>query len=64
MPAGVVWHQPGPDGQEPDVGPNGKMAVTEVTFDRPGAASPFGEDKEFPLPPDAVNYQHPSGGDE
>jgi succinate dehydrogenase / fumarate reductase iron-sulfur subunit len=61
VPDGVIWHQPERGGQEASVGPDGKMAVTEVTFDRPGAASPFGEDLEFPLPPDSINYQHPAG---
>jgi len=61
VPAGVTWHSPEAAGQEPPVGPDGKMAVSEVTFDRPGAASPFGEDQEFPMPPNSVNYQHPTG---
>ena len=41
------------------LGPDGKMAVTEVTFDRAGAASPFGEDVSFPLPHGVINYDHP-----
>ncbi len=61
VPAGVIWAAPDPHAREPELMANGKMAVTEVTFDRPGAASPFGEDREFPLPPESVNYQHPTG---
>jgi succinate dehydrogenase / fumarate reductase iron-sulfur subunit len=41
-----------------EVGEDGKMAVSEVAFDRPGAASPFGENVTFPLPPSDLNYQH------
>jgi len=36
------------------------MPVTESTYDRAGAASPFGEDVTFPLPTTDLNYQHPS----
>jgi succinate dehydrogenase / fumarate reductase iron-sulfur subunit len=34
------------------------MPVSEITFDRPGAASPFGDNVSFPLP--TTNYQHPA----
>ena len=40
------------------------MPVTEITFDRAGAASPFGDNITFPLPPADLTYQHPSEGDE
>ena len=35
------------------------MPVSEVLFDRPGAASPFGDNVEFPLPADSLPYEHP-----
>jgi succinate dehydrogenase / fumarate reductase, iron-sulfur subunit len=54
------WHQPVQPGMEAEVGPDGRMPVTEVTFDRAGAASPFGDNIEFPLPPDDLTYQHPA----
>lgn len=37
----------------------GRLPVTEFAFDRAGAASPFGDDLTFPLPPDALDYRHP-----
>jgi len=63
IPLGVIWHMPQPDGLEAEVGPDGKMPLTEVTFDRAGAASPFGDNVTFPLPPDSLNYQHPKSDD-
>jgi succinate dehydrogenase / fumarate reductase iron-sulfur subunit len=56
--ASSVWHQPQPAALEPEVGPDGRMPVSEITFDRPGAASPFGDNVSFPLP--TTNYQHPA----
>jgi hypothetical protein len=38
----------------------GRLPVSEFAFDRAGAASPFGDDVVFPLPPDALNYEHPA----
>jgi succinate dehydrogenase / fumarate reductase, iron-sulfur subunit len=38
--------------------PDGRLPVTEVTFDRAGAASPFGDDVIFPLPTDRLLYTH------
>ena len=38
----------------------GRLPVSEFAFDRAGAASPFGDDVDFPLPPDALNYEHPA----
>ena len=38
--------------------PDGHLPVTEVTFDRAGAASPFGDDVIFPLPADRLLYTH------
>jgi succinate dehydrogenase / fumarate reductase, iron-sulfur subunit len=45
--------------QAAPVGPDGKLALTELTLDRSGAASPFGDDQTFPLPPESLSYQHP-----
>ncbi|MGA8115067.1 MAG: hypothetical protein WCA46_15485 [Actinocatenispora sp.] len=42
----------------------GHLPVSEMLFDRPGAASPFGEDITFPLPVDQIVYQLPDGNDE
>jgi len=39
------------------------LPVSEFTSERPGPLSPFGEDVEFPLPPDKVAYVHPSAAD-
>jgi succinate dehydrogenase / fumarate reductase iron-sulfur subunit len=40
---------------------DGHLPVTELLSDRPGAASPFGDDLTFPLPASAVVYRHPGG---
>ena len=37
-----------------------RLPVTEFLFDRPGAASPFGDDQTFPLPVSALAYRHPT----
>lgn len=37
----------------------GRLPLTELTFDRAGAASPFGDDLAFPLPISALTYVHP-----
>jgi succinate dehydrogenase / fumarate reductase iron-sulfur subunit len=36
-----------------------RLPVSELLFDRPGAASPFGDDQTFPLPVSALVYRHP-----
>jgi succinate dehydrogenase / fumarate reductase iron-sulfur subunit len=41
----------------------GKLPVTEFTFDRAGGGSPFGDEKEFPLPADDIDYEHPEKKD-
>jgi hypothetical protein len=41
----------------------GHLPVTELIAERAGPLSPFGEDVEFPLPPDQVAYVHPSEAD-
>ncbi len=45
--------------QLPNVGPDGKLALSELTFDKAAAPSPFGDDKQFPLPSGDVMYHHP-----
>jgi succinate dehydrogenase / fumarate reductase iron-sulfur subunit len=54
------WHRSTPEGQEPEVGPDGRLPLTELTFDRAGAGSPFGDDVTFPLPPETLPYRPPS----
>jgi succinate dehydrogenase / fumarate reductase iron-sulfur subunit len=56
---GVNWHRQVPAGQPATVGEDGRLPLTELTFDRAGAASPFGDDVEFPLRSDDLNYHHP-----
>ena len=51
-----------PDRRDPSL-PDGHLPVTEFTAERPGPLSPFGEDVEFPLPPDELAYVHPSEAD-
>jgi hypothetical protein len=41
----------------------GHLPVSELVAERAGPLSPFGEDVEFPLPPDKVAYVHPSPDD-
>jgi succinate dehydrogenase / fumarate reductase iron-sulfur subunit len=64
LPSGVVWHVPIPGGRGAEVGPDGRVPVSEVTFDKAGAASPFGEEVSFPLPTTSLQYQHPTGHDD
>ncbi|MGE5827828.1 MAG: succinate dehydrogenase/fumarate reductase iron-sulfur subunit [Micromonosporaceae bacterium] len=54
------WHSSNPEGQEPELGPDGRLPLTELTFDRAGAASPFGDNVEFPLPPESLPYRPPA----
>jgi succinate dehydrogenase / fumarate reductase iron-sulfur subunit len=37
----------------------GRLPVSELAFDRAGAASPFGDDLRFPLPVELLSYAHP-----
>jgi succinate dehydrogenase / fumarate reductase, iron-sulfur subunit len=37
----------------------GRLPVTEATYDKAGAASPFGDDITFPFPVDNLIYEHP-----
>jgi hypothetical protein len=36
------------------------LAVSEFAADRPGAASPFGDDITFPVSTDRLSYEHPT----
>ncbi len=59
------WHHTAPPApQGPAVRDDGRVNVSELLLDRSGAASPFGDDQEFPLPPDQLSYQHPTPPDE
>ncbi len=59
------WHQTtGPVPQGPQVRPDGRINISEFLLDRSGAASPFGDDHEFPLPPEQLSYQHPTAPEE
>src|SRR5262249_17420820 len=60
LPEGVVWHRPEREALTAEVGPDGKMNLSQVAFDRAGAASPFGDSVPFPLPPTSLTYQHPT----
>ena len=57
VPANVTWH---PSVVQPVVAAvteTGRLPVSEFTLDRSGAASPFGDDVEFPLPVESLRYQ-------
>jgi hypothetical protein len=43
---------------------DGRLPVSELLFDRAGAASPFGDDQTFPLPVSALTYRHPGAHDD
>jgi len=60
VPEGVVWHRPAPLPVGPTLGADGRLPVTELTVDRAGAGSPYGDDQAFPLPAEDLRYQHPS----
>jgi hypothetical protein len=38
----------------------GRLAVSEFAADKAGASSPFGDDVIFPLPVEALSYEHPT----
>jgi len=59
-PHGSVWHVSVASPLDAEVGADGRMPVSEVAFDRAGAASPFGETVTFPLPTTELTYQHPT----
>src|SRR5690606_38513890 len=60
---GVNWHREVPKPQAPAVDASGKLPLTELTFERAAAPSPFGDDVSFPLPPEQLNYAHPEQKD-
>jgi succinate dehydrogenase / fumarate reductase, iron-sulfur subunit len=57
---GVNWHREVPPPQTAPVGEDGRLPISEVAFDRAGGPSPFGDDVTFPLPPEGLNYVHPT----
>jgi hypothetical protein len=40
--------------------PDGRLPVSELALDRPGAGSPFGDDLSLPLPAERLTYTHPT----
>ena len=56
---GVSWVEELPPPEAPVVGPDGKLSLTETLIDRAGAASPFGDEVSFPVPPEELRYRHP-----
>jgi NADH-quinone oxidoreductase subunit B len=63
VPEGVIWRRDLRGSKGAPVDPAGHLPVTEVSFDRQGAGSPFGDDVNLPLPHDDVDYQHPRADD-
>jgi succinate dehydrogenase / fumarate reductase iron-sulfur subunit len=59
----VNWHRQVPGPQAAPVDETGRLAISEFTFDRPAAPSPFGDDVTFPLPTEHLNYAHPEQRD-
>jgi succinate dehydrogenase / fumarate reductase, iron-sulfur subunit len=59
---GVNWGRRVPRPQTPPVDARGRLPISEFTFDRPAASSPFGDDVTFPLPSEDLNYHHPDQG--
>jgi NADH-quinone oxidoreductase subunit B len=59
VPEGVVWHRDPRPPDAPPVDEQGRLPLTEISFDRQGAGSPFGDDVSLPLPEQDVDYQHP-----
>lgn len=53
----------GAPGERSAVVPDGHLPVSEFAAEVQGGLSPFGEDVEFPLPPDKVAYRHPAPED-
>jgi succinate dehydrogenase / fumarate reductase iron-sulfur subunit len=60
VPRDVVWSRSPRPPEAAALGPDGRLPVTELTVDRAGAPSPYGDDQQFPLPASEVTYQHPS----
>jgi len=60
VPLGISWHAPEARPVIASIQPGERLSATEFTLDRSGAASPFGDDVEFPLPVESLRYQRPS----
>jgi NADH-quinone oxidoreductase subunit B len=60
VPEGRVWHRDDRPAQAAPIDERGQLPLNEVAFNRQGPASPFGDDVEFPLPADEIDYQKPS----
>jgi succinate dehydrogenase / fumarate reductase iron-sulfur subunit len=60
-----AWHRkpPAPQHSPLAAGEGPGAQVSEIASDRPAASSPYGDDVTFPLPPESLTYQHPSGPD-
>jgi hypothetical protein len=41
----------------------GRLPVSEFAAELQGGLSPFGEDVQFPLPPEELTYRHPGPED-
>ncbi len=39
---------------------DGRLPVSELALDRPGASAPFGDDIPLPMPVERLTYTHPS----
>jgi succinate dehydrogenase / fumarate reductase iron-sulfur subunit len=51
-----------PDSDRTRVG-EGRLPVSEFAAEVQGGLSPFGEDVQFPLPPEEIHYRHPGPED-
>jgi succinate dehydrogenase / fumarate reductase iron-sulfur subunit len=56
---GVNWGRQPRQPAGPPVDERGRLPISEFTFDRAAASSPFGDDVTFPLPAKELNYHHP-----
>ncbi|SCL41090.1 succinate dehydrogenase / fumarate reductase iron-sulfur subunit [Micromonospora pallida] len=56
---GVNWNREVPHPTAPAVDTRGRLPLSELTFDRAAAPSPFGDDVTFPIPAEHLNYAHP-----
>lgn len=59
----VNWSREIPAPLAPAVDRSGRLPLNEFQFDRAGAGSPFGDDLSFPVPPERLNYHHPTAGE-
>jgi succinate dehydrogenase / fumarate reductase iron-sulfur subunit len=57
--APVNWHRELQPPMGAPLDEKGNLPLNEVLADRTGAASPFGDDIEFPVNPATLNYYHP-----